>query len=133
MPFDVSGAVIKLDAETDDYGIYNAEYLVIEDSTFERIGDPAATVYRGGRDESTFGPHVWVRGSSFDNVATRGGPFLELHGLQNLELTGNRVANSQTARFTITTGIPKTKIAGNTRVGVDAPPLLSTVDLRQRK
>ncbi|MEO0817846.1 MAG: polysaccharide lyase 6 family protein [Pseudomonadota bacterium] len=130
---DVSGAVIKLDAETDDYGIYNAEYLVIEDSTFERIGDPAATVYRGGRDESTFGPHVWVRGSSFDNVATRGGPFLELHGLQNLELTGNRVANSQTARFTITTGIPKTKIAGNTRVGVDAPPLLSTVDLRQRK
>jgi len=130
---DVSGAVFNLDAETDDYGIYNAEYLIIEDSTFERIGGPAASVYRGGRDESTFGPHVWVRGSSFDGVATRGGPFMELHGIQNLELTGNRVANTEPARFTITTGIPKTEVSGNTRVGADAPPLLTTVDLRQRK
>ena len=127
---DVSGVVVKLDAETDDYGIYNAEYLTIENSSFNRIGGPVVAVYRGGRDESTFGPHVWVRDSEFDGVGLRGGPLMLLHGVQNLELTGNRVTGAAPAEFTITTGQPHTDISGNVVVGEGARSVLTTVDLR---
>ncbi|MEO0466407.1 MAG: chondroitinase-B domain-containing protein [Pseudomonadota bacterium] len=127
---DVSGAVVKLDAETDDNGIYNSEYLIIEDSQFERIGGPVAAVYRGGRDESTFGPHVWVNGSSFDGIGLTGGPLMQLHGVQNLKLTGNRVANAEPADFVITTGKPKTDVSGNTLVRPGASAVLTTTDLR---
>ena len=127
---DISGAVVKLDAETDDYGIYSAEYLVIEDSRFENIGGPVAAVYRGGRDESTFGPHVWVRGSSFDGVGLRGGPLMELHGVQDLKITGNEIANAEPAIFTVTTGDPQPVVSDNSIAGDDAPEILKTVDMR---
>jgi poly(beta-D-mannuronate) lyase len=50
----ISGTVFKLDEEADDYGIYNSEFLKIENSQFNNIGGLIASVYRGGRDESTF-------------------------------------------------------------------------------
>jgi poly(beta-D-mannuronate) lyase len=58
----VTGAVFKLDKEDDDYGIYNAEYLTISDSIFKNIGGDIVDYYRGGRDESTFGPHFSLTG-----------------------------------------------------------------------
>ena len=121
---------MKLDTETDDYGIYNAEYVVIEDSRFERIGGSVAAVYRGGRDESTFGPHLWVRGSSFEDVGLNGGPLLAAHGVQNLELTDNRISNAKPAKLTITTGNPVVEVSGNTMTGDGASSALTTVDLR---
>lgn len=126
---DVSGTVIKLDTETDDYGIYNAEHVIIEDSQFARVGGSVVAVYRGGRDESTFGPHVRVTGSTFDNVALNGGPSLRLHGVQNLTLTDNTASNSPPVSFTITTGQPFTEISGNTVSGT-VGTFLSTTDLR---
>lgn len=127
---DISGTVIKLDTETDDYGIYNAEYVIIEDSSFERIGGPVAAVYRGGRDESTFGPHVWVSDSKFDDVGLRGGPLMELHGVQNLKISGNQIANAKPAQLTITTGNPEVAVSGNTLMDPSAAAVLTTVDLR---
>jgi poly(beta-D-mannuronate) lyase len=127
---DISGAVIKLDSETDDYGIYNAEYLIIEDSVFEHIGGPVASVYRGGRDESTFGPHVWVRGSRFDGVGLSSSPLMRLHGVQNLELTGNRIADAEPAELAITTGNPVIDVSGNTLAGENTTVVLTTSDLR---
>ena len=52
---DVTGAILALDKETDDLGLYNAEYVAIEGSSFQRIGEAVAVIYRGGTDESTFG------------------------------------------------------------------------------
>lgn len=129
---DVSGSVVKLDPETDDYGIYNAEYVVIEDSAFARIGGPVVSVYRGGRDESTFGPHVWVRGSRFDGVGLRGGSLMALHGVQNLELTNNTVANARPAAFVITTGHPRVLVDANVMAADGSPDIVETTDLRAR-
>jgi poly(beta-D-mannuronate) lyase len=127
---DISGTVIKLDSETDDYGIYNAEYVIIENSTFEHIGGPVAAVYRGGRDESTFGPHVWVSDSRFDGIGLRGGPLMELHGVQNLALERNEIANTEPVKLTITTGNPEVAVSGNTLIDPSAAAVLTTVDLR---
>lgn len=70
----VSGTVFKLDQETDDYGIYNSEFLTIVDSYFESVGGSIVSVYRGGSDESTFGPHIDVSGSKFTDVGMGGRP-----------------------------------------------------------
>ena len=35
----ISGAILELDKETDDLGLYNAEYVSIADSTFKNIGE----------------------------------------------------------------------------------------------
>ena len=57
----ITGAILALDKETDDLGLYNAEYVVITDSNFDNIGKALLTIYRGGTDESTFGPHVEIQ------------------------------------------------------------------------
>ena len=129
----ISGIVFKLDQETDDYGIYNAEFLTIADSVFENIGGPVASIYRGGRDESTFGPHVDVSGSSFIDVGLQSAPLMELHGIQKGSFTDNKVSNTLPVAVTFTTGLPIFSMVGNTIDG-DAQDEFSTItDVRNRK
>lgn len=131
---DISGTVFKFDAETDDFGIYSVEYLTIDDSQFTNIGGPVASVYRGGRDESTFGPHVWVTGSAFDGVGTRGqAPAMVLHGVQNMDITGNTFAHANPVAFTITTGKPKTVVTDNVVAAGMTGDVVSTKDVRAAK
>jgi poly(beta-D-mannuronate) lyase len=127
---DISGIALKFDAETDDYGIYNIEYLDIQNSRFTRIGSSVATVYRGGRDESTFGPHINMSNSVFDQVGKGSAPLLEIYGVQVVCVENNTATDVQPIAFTITTGKPKTCLSGN--VITDAPEraLLVTQDLR---
>ncbi|MGH8087939.1 MAG: polysaccharide lyase 6 family protein, partial [Stenotrophomonas sp.] len=65
---DISGSVINASAETDDLGTYNVETVDILDSVFQRIGGPLVNLYRGGTDESTFGPALYLRSSRLDTV-----------------------------------------------------------------
>ena len=130
---DVSGIVFKLDPETDDYGIYNSEFLSIIDSRFERIGGPVASVYRGGRDESTFGPHVDVAGSVFADIGGADTPLMVLHGIQKGSFAGNTVTGAQPLAITLTTGLPVFAQTQN-RVGGTVQDTFATVsDLRNRK
>lgn len=128
---DVSGVPFKFDAETDDFGIYNVEYLIIKDSTFSNIRGSVASVYRGGRDESTFGPHAFISGSSFANVGSGDAPLARLHGAQNIKLVENTVEASNPVRFVITTGIPKVKTGGNVNADGTSASFLITEDLRK--
>ncbi|MEE7548429.1 hypothetical protein HF319_16595, partial [Xanthomonas sp. Kuri4-1] len=66
---DISGSVLAAAAETDDHGTYNAEQVRISHSRFRRIDGPAVDLYRGGTDESTFGPRLEVAHSQFERVA----------------------------------------------------------------
>jgi len=125
----ITGTVFKLDSETDDYGIYNSEFLTITDSVFETIGGPIAAVYRGGRDESTFGPHVDVSGSNFRDVGRGTAPLMILHGIQKGSFTDNTVVNAQPVAVTYTTGLPVFEVSGNAGTG----ELIDTTDLRNRK
>ncbi len=127
----ISGIPFKFDAETDDYGIYNVEYLIIKNSVFSDIRGSVASIYRGGRDESTFGPHAFFTGSEFSNVGDGNAPLAVLHGAQNIKLTDNSVAASAPVRFVITTGIPKVLMTGNTNASGAPASILVTEDLRK--
>jgi len=121
----VSGAILKLDKENDDYGIYNAEYLTIEDSSFTNIGHALVDYYRGGRDESTFGPHFALTNSTLSNIGKDKRNKLKasvyLHGVQVTDMTGNRFDDSPAFLINHTVGEPKTRISKNKFTDVPAP------------
>lgn len=114
---DITGTIVSAAAETEDFGQYNVEYLDISDSEFSNIGGAIADIYRGGRDESTFGPDVTIARNEFDKVGlaatNAAGGSVNLHGVQIAALEGNRVIRSAPFRVVHTVGTPKTKIAGN--------------------
>ena len=130
---DISGIVFKLDQETDDYGIYNTEYLTISESAFKNIGGPIASVYRGGRDESTFGPHVDVTESTFANVGGAAAPLMRLHGIQKGSFIGNTVMNARPLDVTFTTGLPVFVMSDNRLDGTAQDAFAALADLRNRK
>ncbi len=121
----VSGAIFKLDKESDDYGIYNAEYLTIEDSSFKNIGHALVDYYRGGRDESTFGPHFALTNSSVSNVGkdkrNKHKASIYLHGVQVTDMTGNTFEDSPAFLINHTVGEPKTRITNNKFEDVPSP------------
>ena len=60
----VTGAVMTLDMETEDLGVYNVENIKIQNSSFSDVRHEVVNVYRGGTDESTFGPMVLIENVS---------------------------------------------------------------------
>lgn len=113
----ISGTVIQAAAETEDYGQYNAEYVDILDSSFSNIQGVVANIYRGGRDESTFGPHFKLTGAKIDNVGkgsnNTSGASLVLHGVQSGNLSNNRFLNSAPIKIIQTVGTPQVTITKN--------------------
>ena len=121
----ISGSVFNFGAETDDFGRYNAEYITITDSAFTDVQGPLAVLYRGGRDESTFGPHFEMRGSTMSNVGNGGrnakGVSLWLHGVQDTDILDNEISGSAPFLIDHTVGDPQTDISGNLFSDTDAP------------
>lgn len=117
---DVSGAVLSARAETDDRGTYNAEHIDIADSQFRRIGGAAIDLYRGGSDESTFGPVLTLTGTRLQQVGNAGDASLRLHGVQRVVLLDNQFIDSAAVRAVRTTGTPKLIVARNQFVGTPA-------------
>jgi poly(beta-D-mannuronate) lyase len=111
---DISGSVINASAETDDLGTYNAEVVDILDSRFSRIGGAVVDLYRGGTDESTFGPALHLRGSTLDEVGAKGDASLRLHGVQLASLERTHWTRSGRVRFSHETGEPQLHLRGNT-------------------
>ncbi|MEZ0471469.1 polysaccharide lyase 6 family protein [Luteimonas salinilitoris] len=103
---DISGNVLSAAAETDDRGTYNVELVEIEASRFHRVGGAVVDLYRGGTDESTFGPKIRVHDSTFDRIGTRSGASLRLHGVQRAVLVGNDFKDSAAVLFERTVGTP---------------------------
>jgi len=122
---DVTGSVLKLNKEDDDYGIYNAEYVTIENSQFENVGQELITFYRGGTDESTFGPHLDISASNFVSIGAdkrnKSKSSLLLHGVQVTNISGNTFKDSRPFIVNHTVGEPKTKITKNTFDDVASP------------
>ncbi|WP_162789546.1 polysaccharide lyase 6 family protein [Altererythrobacter sp. ZODW24] len=121
----ISGTVVNAAAETDDYGQYNAEYVTIEDSSFADVEGMIANIYRGGRDESTFGPHFTMNDTAIANVG-RGknnpaGVSLLLHGVQDAKVSENSVAGSAPIKVVHTVGTPQTAITDNAFADTPAP------------
>ena len=125
---DVTGSILKLNKEDDDYGIYNSEYVTIENSTFENVGQELISYYRGGRDESTFGPHFEMHNSTVKSVGgdkrNKTKSSLYLHGVQVTNITGNTFSDSKPFVINHTVGEPKTRIADNDFKNVSAPQVV---------
>jgi poly(beta-D-mannuronate) lyase len=122
---DVTGAILKLDKEIEDYGIYNAEYLTIENSRFENVQGALVDYYRGGTDESTFGPHFSLKNSSLKNVGNgsrnKSKASIHLHGVQVTNISDNVFEDSQPFLINHTVGEPKTRIFDNEFINTGAP------------
>jgi poly(beta-D-mannuronate) lyase len=128
---DITGTVVSAAAETEDFGQYNVEYLDIIDSSFAKIGGPIADIYRGGSDESTFGPFANISGNALTGVgkaATNGsGASINLHGVQTARVSRNALAKSAPVRVVHTVGTPITSITENSYVETAEPVLLERV------
>lgn len=124
----VTGSVLALNREDDDLGIYNGEYITIDSSEFRKIGGAVADIYRGGTDESTFGPHFTLRASTIDDVGNnkrnKSEASIRLHGVQATDIHGNVFVDSRPIRVTETVGEPVTRLSGNTYDGTAEPEIL---------
>ena len=122
---DISGSVISLNREIDDLGRYNGEVISIIDSRFGNIGGAVVDIYRGGTDESTFGPRLEVRSSVLDSVGhnarNRTDASIRLLGVQVADIHDNEFIDSRPIRVTHTVGDPITRIAGNRFVNTPEP------------
>ncbi|MFK7885398.1 MAG: polysaccharide lyase 6 family protein [Gammaproteobacteria bacterium] len=110
----VTGSVLALDKETDDLGMYNVENLNIKNSQFTDIQGAVANIYRGGTDESTFGPIVVVEGNAFSNAGqgkrNKSGASLKFHGVQKLHVSDSKWEGSAPLELFLTNGEPITVI-----------------------
>ena len=113
----ITGHVLTLAQETDDLGLYNGEYISITGSRFQNIEGALADIYRGGTDESTFGPHFELRSSSLDSVGNgsrnKSIASIRLLGVQATDIFDNVFADSQPIRVIHTVGDPVTRLGDN--------------------
>ena len=125
----ITGAILPLDRETDDLGLYNAEYVVVSNSTFNKIGKAMLTIYRGGTDESTFGPHVEISETSLvsvgNNKRNKTGASVHLHGIQVVDIKNNEFKESKPIRVVQTVGEPVTRISNNDFMATPAPEIIN--------
>ena len=123
----ISGGVLMADRESDDYGRYNVERVEIVRSAFRKIGGPLAAIYRGGTDESTFGPHFQLRDSLLEDVGrnkrNRAQASVLLHGVQHAQVSGNRFRDCAALAVKHTVGVPQTQISDNQFIDTVMPQL----------
>lgn len=127
----ITGAIVSATSETEDFGQYNVEYLDILDSSFAEIGGPIADVYRGGRDESTFGPFVTITRNALANVGNAvvggSGASINLHGVQTAIISHNAIAQSAPLQVVHTVGTPATSVIENAFAETPAPVFVELV------
>ena len=124
---DVTGNILGLEKETDDLGLYNAEYVIIRNSKFNNVGQSLLNIYRGGTDESTFGPHVDIRDSYFDAVGNskrnKPGASVFMLGVQVATISNNEFTNSRAIKVVQTVGEPVTSITDNQFIDTASPEI----------
>jgi poly(beta-D-mannuronate) lyase len=116
-----------MNRESDDLGIYNGEYVSITNSEFSNIEGTVADIYRGGTDESTFGPHFELSGSSLQSVGegkrNKTHASVSLHGVQVVNIHDNVFNNSQPVRIVKTVGEPVVTFGENHLVETEGPEI----------
>lgn len=113
----ISGNVMALNKETDDIGIYNAEYVIMENNVFSDIGGVALNLHRGGKDESTFGPFLQMKNNVFNQVGfdkrNRDKASVSLYGVQEIFIEKNIFNQSNDFKTHLVVGEPIVRIQKN--------------------
>ncbi|MFD2164817.1 chondroitinase-B domain-containing protein [Thalassotalea euphylliae] len=114
----ISGDVLRLDKEIEDLGVYNAEYVTLVGNEFSEVKGALIKLYRGGSDESTFGPHLLMTNNKVNNLGlgkrNKSGASLFLHGVQVTDVEKNQLTNAAPIIVEHTVGEPITRITDNT-------------------
>ncbi|MDO6738422.1 chondroitinase-B domain-containing protein [Wenyingzhuangia sp. 2_MG-2023] len=114
---DVTGSVVALDKETDDIGIYNAEYVILKNNSFKDVGCTVLNLYRGGTDESTYGPFLELENSVFDNVGNnkrnKAKSAISLYGVQKIDVKNNIFKDSKGVDMHLVVGEPVVEVLNN--------------------
>lgn len=123
----ITGDILQLDTEVEDLGIYNAEYVTVENNRFTDVQGALVKLYRGGSDESTFGPHLLLTNNELSNVGlgkrNKSQASLYLHGVQVTNLDNNVISQSAPVVVEHTVGEPITEISNNVFAGTEAPKI----------
>ncbi|WP_426358899.1 polysaccharide lyase 6 family protein [Pseudocolwellia sp. HL-MZ19] len=110
----ITGAILQMNREVDDLGVYSVENLTISGNTFKDVKEEVVTLYRGGFDESTFGPIVTITDNKLSNVGKgsthRSGASMYFHGVQKLNISDTTWDNSAPVSLYLTNGEPVTMI-----------------------
>ena len=126
----ITGDVLRLDKEQDDLGIYNAEYVTIKNSEFSNIEGAIAKIYRGGTDESTFGPHFRFINNKVNNVGggkrNKSKSSIFLLGVQQSLIDSNEFVESKIVTIDHTVGEPRTQILSNKFIKTPMPIVTET-------
>ncbi|NMP32596.1 alginate lyase [Thalassotalea sp. M1531] len=114
----ITGDIMRLDTELEDLGIYNAEYVNVKGNSFTDVQGSLIKLYRGGSDESTFGPHLLMINNQLSNVGqgkrNKTKASIYLHGVQVTNISDNVVEKSAPITVEHTVGEPVTAITNNT-------------------
>ena len=121
----ISGTILQLNKEADDYGIFNADYVRISGSSFTNVQGALVNLYRGGTDESTFGPHFLLEDSELSNVGkgskNKSRASIYLHGVQVTQIANNSLSDSLAIKVEHTVGEPVTHIVNNRLTAMPLP------------
>lgn len=123
----VTGDIFRLHKETDDLGIYNVEFLSIKNNHFSQIQGALVNLYRGGTDESTFGPQFHFENNQVSNLGkgkrNKSNASLKLHGVQVTDIENNKFKNTMPIVIEHTVGEPKSKIIFNKFISTPNPDI----------
>ncbi|SNR27365.1 poly(beta-D-mannuronate) lyase [Maribacter sedimenticola] len=113
----ISGSITALDNETDDIGAYNVEYLIMKNNSISDVQGAALRLYRGGKDESTFGPFLEMEHNVFDHVGygskNKYKATVSLYGVQEIDIKNNIFKDSKAINMHLVVGEPIVKVLNN--------------------
>ncbi|WP_010519985.1 polysaccharide lyase 6 family protein [Croceivirga radicis] len=113
----ITGHIMALDRETDDIGIYNAEYVILKNNSFTDIGGAALRLHRGGKDESTFGPFLEMEHNVLDNVGydkrNKYEAAVSLYGVQVVTIANNIFTKTEGINTHLVVGEPIVNVVNN--------------------
>ncbi len=113
----ISGHIISLDKETDNIGIYNAEYVILNNNIFTDINGSVLRLHRGGKDESTFGPFLEMEHNVLDNVGfgkrNKYKAAISLYGVQVIDIKNNIFYKTKGINAHLVVGEPIVNITNN--------------------
>ena len=113
----ITGHIAALDKETDDIGAYNVEYFIMKNNTFSDIQGAVLRLYRGGKDESTFGPFLEINHNVFDNVGhgtkNKFKAAMSLYGVQVNDINNNIFNNTLPLKMHLVVGEPIVNVLNN--------------------
>lgn len=113
----ISGHITALDKETDDIGAYNVEYFIMKNNVFTDVQGTALRLYRGGKDESTFGPFLEIDHNVFDHVGfgkkNKYKVAISLYGVQVNNIQNNIFTNAKALQMHLVVGEPIVTIFNN--------------------